>query len=165
LTDWPDRADLFFLSSLALPPLPNSPPLSPLSPLPSQDVLIIYAYITTPPSRRVPAFLACYFGVILSDFITFSIGRRTGVSYADVKMPKVLERVQRAVSAAAPTGKTTSFISGFCIRFAMGIRSPLMLLAGASGAVAFWWYAAGTAAGAAGSIAVQVAIAKGVMKV
>ena len=129
---------------------------------------------------------ALYTGVVLSDFITFGIGRlmRMGVlepirkrlnlsteqvefceedeeelaeeeldDFCVVETPElkkrntVLEKIERA-------GNYT----GFLVRFSIGMRTPMMLLAGFSGSIPFARYALGTAVGAICSLSCQLGL-------
>jgi len=131
----------------------------------SEDLLVIYMFLTTVPARRTETLVAVYFGVILSDFVTYSIGKSTGVSYENVKLPKSVVRIQRKMSDMLPTSPLSSFLTGVTIRLAVGLRTPLMLMAGAGGKVCFAAYAAGTMVGALGSIGFQWAVARRVLMV
>lgn len=75
------------------------------------------------------ALLVCYAGVLLGDFIIFSVGRRLGPAAFERKFfQKILpeERRQRAEAMFASRGAVAVFIS----RFLVGFRIPAFATAG-----------------------------------
>mmetsp|Transcript_44900 Transcript_44900/g.106564 ORF Transcript_44900/g.106564 Transcript_44900/m.106564 type:complete len:327 (+) Transcript_44900:87-1067(+) len=117
----------------------------------SEDVLAIYAgFILRKLSsqRRLEVILALYLGVVLSDWITYSIGRLAGKTLLSLSSAKEARQQERKVKkgrkqkltrlerARALFQKSGSTI-GFALRLAPGLRVPLLLLSGAS-KVRFW---------------------------
>ncbi len=137
----------------------------------SEDILVIYGWITHRTDRRI--LLAWMFlGVVVSDFVTFSIGRRIGeaTSFSTDDEPKsgsvksplaMINRFKSRLMAKVPIDNPVfSKLMGVIVRFSFGLRSTLMLLAGGSGRVKFFPdYFVGTCVGAIGSLAIQVGIA------
>ncbi len=157
----------------------------------TEDALCIFAgtilpIIETGKSRRL--LLALYLGVVLSDIITFSIGKllRNGVlepirRRMNLKVERVVfcedgnNNVQnddmedeglctietpelRKMDRILAKLESAGDYVGFVIRFSFGVRAPMMILAGFSGKVPFLKYAAGTVLGAACSLALQLLV-------
>ncbi|GMI23401.1 hypothetical protein TeGR_g10410 [Tetraparma gracilis] len=131
----------------------------------SEDLLVMYAYLTTPPKDQAATAAAIFLGVVISDVTTFEIGSRTGDA---ISLPRPVRKLFLKLNLVSSTPTTSalfkfsrlsSFLTGFGIRLSVGIRGPLMLAAGASGRVRRGWYMAGTCLGGFGSMALQAGLA------
>mmetsp|Transcript_68018 Transcript_68018/g.127025 ORF Transcript_68018/g.127025 Transcript_68018/m.127025 type:complete len:277 (-) Transcript_68018:79-909(-) len=135
----------------------------------SEDLLCIYAGVILrklSPQRRVEVVVALYAGVVLSDWVTYSLGRLAGNTLLSLttsnkakqpskrsKQPK-LSRLERAQTLFAKSGPSV----GFALRLAPGLRVPLLLLSGLS-KVQFWTtFVPYNLLGALVSVSVQLAI-------
>ena len=156
----------------------------------SEDALCIFAGTLLPTlagnTRRQIELVTClYLGIVLSDFITFGIGRllRIGVLepirkkyFSDLDQQAASSFVSGEIGAADATTppkrmrkrdrikqkfeKSGDYI-GFVIRLSVGMRPALMLLSGFSGKISFVKYMAGTFFGAIVSLSAQLAVGYG----
>jgi len=119
---------------------------------------------------------ALYFGVVVSDLITFLIGRILKTGVLDPLRKKfgmkndmflVYENEDGRESRKSRSPKSQKLLSklekngdyiGFVSRFSVGLRGPLMLLAGFSNRVTFLKYFIGSAVGGIVSLSVQLLI-------
>jgi membrane protein DedA with SNARE-associated domain len=165
----------------------------------SEDALCVFAGAASPSlpaERRATLVLCLYAGVVLSDAITFLIGRSLRMGIMDPvrrRMGPLLPPgggddagVVLAALAVAGTGKGegtgtgegegkgTPLVAppgssrmhrrlarcgdriGFVTRLSVGVRGPLMLLAGFSGSVPFGRFALGSALGGVLSLSLQL---------
>ena len=145
----------------------------------SEDVLCIFAGTLLPKlstaAHKTKLILALYFGVVISDMITFSIGRMmrvgllepfrrrmnlgtsaTTAGSSDENTPqqgkKKLGKRERAMAKLEKSGDWV----GFVVRLSVGVRPAMMVLAGFSGKVSYAKYLLGTAVGAIISLSVQL---------
>ena len=152
----------------------------------SEDVLCIFAGTLLPKlstaAHKTKLILALYFGVVISDMITFSIGRmmRVGLlepfrrrmnlgtsattagssdenavaanNNAPQQRKKKLGKRERAMAKLEKSGDWV----GFVVRLSVGVRPAMMVLAGFSGKVSYAKYLLGTAMGAIISLSVQL---------
>ncbi|KAI2504562.1 hypothetical protein MHU86_9872 [Fragilaria crotonensis] len=159
----------------------------------SEDALCLFCGAILWPSseQRMRLLAALYAGVVLSDFVTFWIGRalRLGLFAPLAKRLKLNDHhihgddgdasqlvVKEKTSAneeltsnqvLMPTTSTTTTTTqrrlqqagdwaGFMIRFSVGTRGPLMLLAGFSNQIPFAKFAIGASMGAAITLPLQL---------
>lgn len=107
----------------------------------SEDLLCIYAGAILPQlgtRRRVEVVLALYAGVIVSDWITYLIGRIVGETILKERPAKDGEvaresKIARARRLVQRSGRQV----GFFLRLATGLRVPMLLLCGV-GRAPFW---------------------------
>ena len=142
----------------------------------SEDVLCIFAGTLLPAlsaSHKTRLILALYAGVVISDIITFSLGRMMRVGLlepirrrmnlgtnarngandaAAVQTPQRRGKRERVMQKLEQAGDYV----GFVIRLSAGVRPAMMILAGFSGKVNYPKYALGTAMGAIVSLTVQL---------
>lgn len=138
----------------------------------SEDALCIFAgavWPTLPQTRKLRLVTALYLGVVVSDFLTFWIGRalRIGVfqpvaerlqltspeaEVDEASDPKSKEKVNRVKKIMANAGDYVGFVT----RFSVGTRGPLMLFAGFSKRIPFAKFALGASVGAFFSLPVQL---------
>ena len=143
----------------------------------SEDVLCIFAGTLLPTlsaSHKTRLILALYAGVVISDMITFSLGRMMRVGLLEpirrrmnlgtnarngandgataVEIPQRRGKRERAMQKLEQAGDYV----GFVIRLSAGVRPAMMILAGFSGKVNYPKYALGTAMGAIVSLTVQL---------
>mmetsp|Transcript_18504 Transcript_18504/g.26134 ORF Transcript_18504/g.26134 Transcript_18504/m.26134 type:complete len:336 (+) Transcript_18504:193-1200(+) len=149
----------------------------------SEDALCIFAGAVWPTMAKVQQqklFLALYMGIVLSDVVTFWIGRalRLGVfqplqekllgQNADddldddddvsalpvvaIGEPIKTRKRDRIRKLASNAGEYV----GFVMRFSVGTRGPLMLLTGFWRKVVFWKFLVGTSLGAAITLPLQL---------
>lgn len=137
----------------------------------SEDALCVFAgaMLGQQQEQQRRLVLALYAGVVLSDFITFWIGRalRMGI-FQPLANKWILEKEgdEEQIAAAAPNNNRQEKIHrvlqkwgnwvGFIIRFSIGTRGPLMLLTGFTNEVPFTKFAVGVMLGAACSLPLQL---------
>lgn len=115
----------------------------------SEDLLSIWAGSVIASEPAYPAWqyaLALYAGVILSDFITFSLGRLTQKGVGKRVQAAVFKdpmKVDRALARIRKHGDSIGFVQ----RFSIGARLPLSFLAGYTG-ISPWRFTAGACLGA-----------------
>ncbi|CAJ1970500.1 unnamed protein product [Cylindrotheca closterium] len=153
----------------------------------SEDLLCIFAGTMLPiakiqsPARRIRLITALYLGVVISDLITFSIGRMMKVGLLEPLRNRMSlgeeqpitsdkEGVIGAVTSTGSNGEvklgkrdrvlqkleSVGDWAGFYARMSVGFRPAMMILAGFSGNVSFTKYTLGTAGGAVISLAAQL---------
>lgn len=140
----------------------------------SEDALCLFAGTVWPAfdrEKRLRLFLALYAGVVLSDAITFLAGRalRLGVfeNFAKEKFPDLLVdkeevfvlredgKMRKRDRLKRKMKKAGDYV-GFVIRFSIGTRGPLMLIAGVSGKISFLKFILGSCAGALLTLPLQL---------
>jgi len=117
----------------------------------SEDLLCIYAGAILPQlqaERRVQIVVALYAGVVLSDWLTYLIGRLVGETILKLRTRRANavgtvaaskdasqgpSRLERAQGLVRRSGRQV----GFSLRMAAGLRVPMLLLSGL-GRVPFW---------------------------
>jgi len=109
----------------------------------SEDLLCIYVGALLPTlemTRRLQLIAALYWGVVLSDWITYVIGRLLGEAYLKTQSAEAAEseggkptKLQQAQQLVQSSGRQV----GFALRVAVGLRVPMLLLCGL-GRVPFW---------------------------
>ena len=136
----------------------------------SEDALCIFAgavWKTLPRERKIPMLLALYAGVVVSDFATFWIGRalRWGMFRPLADRLTLLQKFDATTTKDASDTKISKLRQrlanygdwiGFVIRFSVGTRGPLMLLAGFSQQIAFSKFALGASLGGLFSLPLQL---------
>jgi membrane protein DedA with SNARE-associated domain len=138
----------------------------------SEDALCIFAgaaWPTLPGERQIRMFIALYLGVVVSDFLSFWIGRGMRLGVLSPLAKKLELGEQEVVETEQADGRTTSKRQkvkrilkksgdwvGFVTRFSVGLRGPLMLLTGFSNQVPFIKFAVGTSAGAIFTLPLQL---------
>lgn len=133
--------------------------------------------------RRTKLILALYTGIILSDMITFGVGRllRAGIMEPlrkrmdlqnggdmdtdtdtdtdtkgkDNEQAEVVKKRGKRERILAKLDGAGDY-AGFVIRFSAGVRSPMMILTGYSRKVSFFNFAIGTMAGAVCTLSLQL---------
>mmetsp|Transcript_9877 Transcript_9877/g.22465 ORF Transcript_9877/g.22465 Transcript_9877/m.22465 type:complete len:276 (-) Transcript_9877:29-856(-) len=135
----------------------------------SEDLLCIYAGVILQKlslQRSIEVVVALYAGVVISDWITYSLGQLAGKTLLSLAtagkasrstkgstQPK-LTRLERAQTLFKKSGSSI----GFALRLAPGLRVPLLLLSGLS-KVPFWrTFVPYNLLGALVSVSVQLAI-------
>jgi len=137
------------------------------------------------PARRIRLIAALYLGVVISDLITFSIGRMMKVGLLEPLRKRMNLGQQQPISSAADKEGTESTKTagidggngqaklrkrdrvlqklesagdwaGFYARMSVGFRPAMMILAGFSGKVSYAKYTLGTAVGGVISLAAQL---------
>ena len=140
----------------------------------SEDLLCVFAGTLLPTlsgSARLRLILALYAGVVVSDLVTFSIGRlmRNGIFEPFRKKLNLNDTIVFSKDAAAKRTtkrrkreavrekleKAHDYV-GFVARLSVGFRPPMMLLAGFYGKVSFGKFALGTSLGAVVSLTAQL---------
>ena len=176
------RATLQTLNLRALPPLASLPTfpshvyglsllLAGLGVPLSEDVLVIYAFISSGFSLKL--LVTLWLGVVCSDVLTFLVGRYVKQSLSTgVEEGGKVKWLSRFLPSSPPTlppkvermlGKNSRW-SGLIIRFCLGLRAPMMLVAGYSGRVGLTEFAMGAGAGALGSMVLQGGVAWAVIR-
>jgi len=123
----------------------------------SEDLLSIWAGSVIASEPAYPAWhyaAALYAGVILSDFITFSLGRLTQRGLGKRIQEAVFKdpvKVERALARIRKHGDSIGFVQ----RFSIGARLPLSFLAGYTG-ISPWRFVAGACLGALITLPLQL---------
>ena len=123
----------------------------------SEDLLSIWAGSVIASEPAYPAWhyaLALYGGVILSDLITFNLGRLTQRGLGKRIQEAVFKdpvKVEKAMARIRKHGDSIGFVQ----RFSVGARLPLSFLAGYTG-ISPWRFAAGACLGALITLPLQL---------
>ena len=148
----------------------------------SEDALCIFAgavWPTFPKERRLPMLVALYLGVVVSDLVTFWLGRLLRIGLFQPLAEKLQLQDSTLSSSSSSTATTTTTTDpasssssksarvqrimeragdyvGFVIRFSVGTRGPLMLLTGFTKRVSFVKFGLGAAAGGLLTLPIQL---------
>ena len=123
----------------------------------SEDLLSIWAGSVIASEPAYPAWhyaLALYGGVILSDLITFNLGRLTQRGLGKRIQEAVFKdpvKVEKAMARIRKHGDSIGFVQ----RFSVGARLPLSFLAGYTG-ISPWRFTAGACLGAVITLPLQL---------
>lgn len=152
----------------------------------SEDALCIFAGSTLPvlpnTQARIILMLHLYAGVVMSDIVTFCIGRalRTKILHRFSKFVQIIKKekeeeetceIMEPISEQDNCNKrkrrrdilqrkiaSAGDAIGFVTRLSFGMRAPMMLLAGFSNAVSLANFASGTLLGALVSLSLQLGV-------
>ncbi|GMI15466.1 hypothetical protein TrLO_g6598 [Triparma laevis f. longispina] len=149
----------------------------------SEDILVVYAIYTNllSPSHTWPKLLfSLWLGVVGSDILTYLIGKslsggaifttKVGEKAKDVLKDKTGKEIptldtRKYWSLPSLPNSITKLINdyepyvGFIIRFMLGLRAPMMMVAGYRGRCGVGRFGVGAGVGAVGSLGVQGLVA------
>jgi membrane protein DedA with SNARE-associated domain len=125
----------------------------------SEDLLTIWAGGAIgrgAPHHHYWYILALYSGVLVSDMLTFFLGRLAHDTLGG-RIRRLLLRQQKHIDRAVATLQKHGNRVGFIQRFSLGARLPITLMAGYSG-MSPWRFLVGTALGAVITLSLQLSI-------